>query len=177
MKAAERASVCFKFGGRMKGLRCAQCFCVLLCLIPEARAQSSDQEAQVSRTISAFYAAFNSHNFNNAAEFTTEDWNHINPSGGRTIGRDAVLRELKTVHERVLKGVSDTVESMSIRFATPEVAIATVISRVSTYVLPDGTKHENERQIRTFVLARRDQRWLIMQDQNTVVKRRANSQK
>ena len=67
--------------------------------------------------------------------------------------------------------------SMSIRFATPDVAIGTVISRVSTYVLPDGTKHENERKIRTFVLVRRDQRWLIMQDQNTVVQRRANSQK
>jgi uncharacterized protein (TIGR02246 family) len=156
---------------------CPLCFCVLLCLIPEVRAQSSDQEAQVRGTISAFYAAFNSHNFNNAAEFTTEDWNHINPSGGRTIGRDAVLRELKTVHEGVLKGVSDTVESMSIRFATPDVAIATVTSRVSTYVSRDGTKHENERQIRTFVLVRRDQHWVIMQDQNTVVRRRPTLQK
>jgi hypothetical protein len=30
-------------------------------------------------------------------------------------------------------------------------------------------KHENERHIRTFVLVRRNDRWLIMQDQNTAV--------
>ena len=161
----------------MKRRRYPLCICVLLCLIPDAHAESSDQEAQVRETITAFYAAFNSHNFSNAAEFTAEDWNHINPSGGRTIGRDAVLRELKTVQESFLKGVSDTVESMSIRFATPDVAIATVTSGVSTYVLPDGTKHENERQIRTFVVVRRDQRWLITQDQNTIIQRQATPQK
>lgn len=120
------------------------------------------------RAIESFYDAFNSHNFGRAEEYTTDDWVHINPLGGWTRGRKAVLKELEEVHATFLKGVSDTVEEMSIRFAARNVAVVTVPSRVSTFTTPDGIKHENERQIRTFVVVKREARWLIMQDQNTI---------
>ena len=132
-------------------------------------AQMSTAEKKVRQAVQAFYAAFNSHGFDQAAEFSTEDWTHINPFGGRTQGRKATLEDLKEVHSTFLKGVSDTVEDMSIRFATEDVAVATVISRISTYTTPDGVKHENERHIRTFIVVKRGNRWLIMQDQNTIV--------
>lgn len=143
---------------------------VVICLVftVGALAQTSSKEKQVRQAVESFYAAFNSHGFGRAAEYTTEDWTHINPLGGWTRGREAVLKELKEVHSTFLKGVSDTVEEMSVRFATPEVAVVTVPSRVSTYTTPDGTRHENERQIRTFVVVKRHGRWLIMQDQNTI---------
>lgn len=95
----------------------------------------------------------------------------INPSGGWTLGRDAVLKELKEVHSTFLKGVTDTVEEMVVKLAGPDVAVATVKSRMSPFTMPDGVRHENEQHIRTFVLVRRDGRWLIMQDQNTAVAR------
>ena len=126
------------------------------------------EEQQVRQVVQSFYDAFNSHDFGRVQEFTTEDWNHINPLGGWTRGRDAVLKELKAVHSTFLKGVSDTVEQMSIRFAASDVAVVTVASRVSTFTTPDGVKHENEQSIRTFVVVRRGGRWLIMQDQNTL---------
>lgn len=126
------------------------------------------EEQQVRQVVQTFYDAFNSHDFGRLQEFTTEDWNHINPLGGWTRGRDAVLKELKAVHSTFLKGVSDTVEQMSIRFASSDVAVVTVASRVSTFTTPDGVKHENEQPIRTFVVVRRGGRWLIMQDQNTL---------
>jgi hypothetical protein len=34
-----------------------------------------------------------------------------------------------------------------------------------------GTEDENERQIRTFVVVKRDGRWRIMQDHNTAIRR------
>ena len=105
-----------------------------------------------------------------APEFTTDDWNHINPFGGWTHGRDAVLAELKRVHNSFLKDVSDTVESLSVRFASDDVAVAIVTSHMGTYYMPDGTKHENERQRRCFIVVRRSDRWLIMQDQNTLIR-------
>jgi ketosteroid isomerase-like protein len=46
--------------------------------------QSADE--QVRRAVESFYAAFNAHDFARAAEFTTDDWEHINPFGGRTRG-------------------------------------------------------------------------------------------
>jgi uncharacterized protein (TIGR02246 family) len=78
-------------------------------------------------------------------------WTHINPLGGWTRGRDAVLKQVV------------------VKFATPDVAVATVLSRMSTYTTPNGVKHEREQHIRTFVLVKQNGRWLILQDQNTAV--------
>jgi uncharacterized protein (TIGR02246 family) len=143
----------------------------LLSMPGVAIAQTPSMEKQVRQAVQSFYDAFNSHGFERAAEYTTEDWNHINPFGGRARGRDAVLRELNEVHATFLKGVSDTIESMDVRFATPDVAVVTVTSRMSTFTTPDGVKREDERPIRTFVVVKRSGRWLIMQDQNTLIAR------
>jgi len=130
----------------------------------------SEDKAQVRHSVEAFYKSFNSHSFDRVSEFTTDDWNHINPFGGWTRGRDAVLAELRRVHSSFLKDVSETIESLSVRFASDDVAVAIVTSSVSTYYMPDGTKHENERQRRCFIVVRRSGRWLIMQDQNTMIR-------
>jgi uncharacterized protein (TIGR02246 family) len=139
-----------------------------LVLVNGALAQTPSKDEQVRQTVQSFYAAFNAHSFESAEKYTTEDWNHINPVGGWTRGREAVLKELKEVHSTFLKGVSDTIEEISVRFAAPDVAVVTVTSRMSTFTAPDGVRHENERHIRTFIVVKRSVSWLIMQDQNTV---------
>ncbi len=142
---------------------------VMLALPTMVPAQTPGSEAAVRQTVQAFYAAFNSHGFDHADAFTTEDWNHINPHGGRTHGRAEVLKELHEVHGTFLSGVSDNIEKLDVRLANKDAAVATATSRMSTFTSPDGTRHVNERHIRTFVLVKRGTRWLIMQDQNTVV--------
>ena len=142
---------------------------VIAAISAVAAAQAPSPESDVRQTVQAFYAAFNSHGFDHADDFTTDDWNHINPYGGRTHGRTEVLKELHQVHGTFLKGVSDNIETMDVRFADKDVAVATVVSRMSTFTSPDNVKHVNEEHIRTFVLVNRGARWLIMQDQNTVV--------
>ena len=138
-----------------------------LLIVIGLHAQPATQEAQVRKAVQSFYDAFNSHDFGRVPEFTTEDWAHINPLGGWTRGRDAVLKEVREVHSSFLKGVTDTIEEMEVKFATANVAIVTVPSRTSPYTSPDGVKREDQRQIRTFVLVQRHGRWLIVQDQNT----------
>jgi len=137
----------------------------------DAPSQTPNQENQVRQAVESFYADFNAHEFGRVAEYTTEDWNHINPLGGLTVGREAVLKELKEVHSTFLKGVSSTIEDMSVRFATPDAAIVTVTNRMDTYITPDGVKREKERQIKTFVVVKRNGKWLIMHDQNTIISR------
>ena len=132
--------------------------------------QSAKDEKDVRATVTAFYTAFNSHGFDRAADFTTADWNHINPFGGRTNGREAVLAELREVHSSFLKGTKDTVKDMDVRFGNPHSAAVTVTSQMSTFTTPDGVKHENERQIRTFLVVKQKNKWLIMQDQNTLIR-------
>lgn len=126
------------------------------------------EEEKVRQSVQSFYEAFNSHLFESAAQFTTEDWTHVNPLGGRTSGRQSVLKELKDVHSTFLKGITDTVMEMSVRFASSEVAVVIVPSILSgRFTTPDGVIHENDRQIRTFVVLKRDDKWLIMHDHNT----------
>ena len=142
-------------------------FVVTSLVVVGVLAQKPSEEKKVRQAVQSFYDAFNSHGFARAEEFTTEDWNHINPFGGWERGRDAVLKDLQEVHSTFLKGVTDTPEEMVVRFATSDVAVVTVPSRLSTFTTPDGVKHENERQIRTFIVVKRGGKWLIMQDQNT----------
>jgi ketosteroid isomerase-like protein len=132
--------------------------------------ENVDSEAQVREAVNAFYTAFDE-GFVGECDFATEDWNHINPNGGWTRGREQVLREVKEVHTTFLIGVRDTVEDMSVRYAACDAAVVTVTSQMSTFFTPDGIKHENERHIRTFVVVNRGAKWLVMQDQNTVVGR------
>jgi len=135
---------------------------------PAQPVATAAEEDRVRQAVKAFYAAFNSHGFDAAAEFATEDWEHINPFGGWTRGRAATVADLRAVHGTFLNGVTDTPDAMSVRMAGPESAVVTVTSQVSRYVTPDGTVHENERQIRSFVVVKRAGRWLIRLDQNTV---------
>lgn len=142
---------------------------LILSMATSVPAQTPGAQSSVREAVQSFYSAFNTHGFDHAADFATEDWNHINPYGGRTNGRAAVLKELHEVHGTFLKHVSDTIEQMDIRFADDNVAVATVTSRMSTFSTPDGVTHENEVHIRTFVMVRRGGQWRVMQDQNTLV--------
>jgi uncharacterized protein (TIGR02246 family) len=141
---------------------------IALIAIMPVTVRGSDNEAEVRSAIEAFYKAFDD-GFTQPADYAAEDWNHINPFGGRARGREATLKEVREVHRSFLKGTTDTIQSMDIRFATPDVAVGTVVSVMSPFASPDGVKHGSERHIRTFVVVRRSQHWQIMQDQNTTI--------
>ena len=131
--------------------------------------QNSRNEKLVKIVVLAFQDDFNEGAFKNAEFYTTKDWEHINPGGGITKGREAVLKEVRAVHQTFLKGVSLTIESIAIRFLTPTVAIADVIHKSSDYELPQGIKHQNERQQKTYIIVKRQNKWLLTLDQNTVI--------
>lgn len=128
-------------------------------------------EAEVRGVVESFYDAFNTHSFEKTREFVTDDWVHINPLGGCTRGREAVVEELKEVHSTFLKDVPDTPERVDVHFAAEGVAVATVPSRLSTFTTPDGMRFENPRAIRTFVVVRRGATWRILHDHNTLAPR------
>ena len=141
---------------------------VTMSLVGLSVAHADEKDAQVRATIQTFYKNFNE-GFTAPADYATEDWNHINPSGGRNQGREATLARVREVHRTFLKGAKESVESIDVRFATDDVAVGTVISVSSPFTSPDGTKHDVQRGIRTFVLVKRGGRWLIMQDHNTTI--------
>ncbi|HEV8504081.1 MAG TPA: SgcJ/EcaC family oxidoreductase [Chitinophagaceae bacterium] len=131
--------------------------------------QSSLDKEAVKNVVIAFQDDFNEGGFKNAAAYSTDDWEHINPLGGIDKGRDSVLKTVRAVHQTILKGVTMRMETMDIRFLTPDVAIADVIHKVGNYTTPDGAKHENEAHIKTYVVVKKKGKWLLAQDHNTVI--------
>jgi uncharacterized protein (TIGR02246 family) len=131
--------------------------------------QSSQDEELVKKVVIAFQEDFNDGSFKNALAYSTDDWEHINPGGGITKGRGEVLKQVRAVHQTFLKGVTMTIESITIKFITSDVAIADVIHKISTYELPAGVKHENERQLKTYVVVKQKGKWLLTHDQNTII--------
>lgn len=131
--------------------------------------QNNEDLKLIKRSIVLFQNDFNDGLFTNAEKYTTEDWEHINPGGGITIGRNAVLKEVLSVHQAFLKGVSMSISSINIKIITFNVAIVDVVHKISLYELPKGIKHKNEHQRKTYIVVKMKGEWLIKHDQNTVI--------
>src|SRR5215470_4579875 len=78
---------------------------------------SDNREVDVRAAIQSFYKAFDE-GFTGPADYAAEDWNHINPSGGRASGRETTLKLVREVHKSFLKGTTDTIEKLDVRFAS-----------------------------------------------------------
>jgi uncharacterized protein (TIGR02246 family) len=128
----------------------------------------SDKEL-INKVVTDFQNDFNDGGFKNASSYTTPEWEHINPNGGISKGRGNVLKEVKAVHQSFLKGITMKIESIEIRFVSPTVAIADVVHLVDNFTTPDGKKHINELNIKTYVIVKDDGKWLLTHDQNTVI--------
>ena len=84
----------------------------LLCLMGVAR--GSGDEQLVREVVKSFVTDYNNGDFKNARSYTTDDWVHINPGGGLTRGRDEVLKEVRAIHKTMFKGVSITIDNMTV---------------------------------------------------------------
>lgn len=133
------------------------------------KGQDLQEIESVKRIILEFQNDFNEGSFNNAGSYTTTDWEHINPNGGISKGRDNVLKEVRAVHQSFLKGVRMKIEQIEIRFLTPTVAVADVVHLIDNYTTPDNLIHKNERQIKTYIIVKQEGKWLLAHDHNTVI--------
>jgi uncharacterized protein (TIGR02246 family) len=132
--------------------------------------QSSKDSQLVREVVKSFVNDYNNGDFKNASFYTTNDWVHINPGGGITRGRAEVLKEVRAIHQTMLKGIKITIETMTIRFVATDVAVINAIHKSDTYITPeDGIKHEHERQMKTYIIVRQKGKWLLTLDQNTII--------
>jgi len=144
--------------------------CLISFLSFNYNGQSRGDERLVREVVKSFVNDYNNGDFKNASFYTTSDWVHINPGGGITRGREDVLKEVRAIHQSMLKGVRITIDTMTTRLLTADVAIVNAVHTSDTYISPeDGVKHENEKQMKTYVVVRQKGKWLLTLDQNTIV--------
>jgi len=125
----------------------------------------------VKKVVLQFQEDFNDGSFKKAEIYATSDWVHINPGGGINIGKESVLKDVRGVHQTFLKGVSITTDSINVRFITPEVALVTAYHPIDKYTTPDSVMHVNERHIKSYVVVKKNGKWLLTLDHNTVIQR------
>ena len=58
---------------------------------------------------------------------------------------------------------------MKVRFVTSDVALVTAFHTIDTYITPDSVKHEDERQIKSYVIVKQNGKWLLTLDHNTSI--------
>ncbi len=126
-------------------------------------------EESIRKVVLNFVDDFNDGSFKNADNYTTIDWDHINPGGGIDIGRESTLKSVRAVHQSFLKGVTMTTDSMRVRFISPDVALVTGYHSIGTFMTPDSVRHENERQIKSYVIVKQKGKWLLTLDHNTSI--------
>jgi uncharacterized protein (TIGR02246 family) len=141
---------------------------VLILYACSNKVTQADEES-AKKVVLDFVDDFNDGSFKNADNYTTIDWDHINPGGGIDIGRESTLKTVRAVHQSFLKDVSMTTDSMKVRFVSPEVALVTGYHSIDTYVTPDSVRHENERQIKSYVIVKQNGKWLLTLDHNTSI--------
>ena len=134
----------------------------LLCLIGVA--VGSDDEQLVRQIAKSFVTDYNNGDFKNAPSDTTDEKVHLNPVSGLTRGQEEVLKKVRAISKTTLKRVSVTIESMTVQFGTDGVALVDAIHRGDSYIT-----HENERQMKTYLVVKQKGKWLLALDQNSIV--------
>jgi ketosteroid isomerase-like protein len=106
--------------------------------------------------VAAYLATFNAHSFGNTADFATEDWNLINPTGVWSRNRAAAVASEEMLSEVILKGVTLTVLNTSLAHVSRDVAVITLTSRFNNFMFPDEALERS-----TFVVVQRDGKWWL----------------
>ncbi|KIC91281.1 DUF4440 domain-containing protein [Flavihumibacter sp. ZG627] len=142
---------------------------IMMFVVNIVLAQTPADKEAVKKVILMFQDDFNDGAFKNARQYAANDWIHIHPGGGIKKGIDEVLAEVIAVHVTFLKGVTMKIDTMDIRFVHPDVAVADVVHTIDTYENPPGVMHVNEKQMKLYVVAKINGKWLMTHDQNTII--------
>jgi uncharacterized protein (TIGR02246 family) len=127
------------------------------------------EQGAVREIVVAFEAAWNRHDPDRFAALLAEDAEWVNVVGWWWRGQSNVKRGFEWIHQVLFKNTPWRVDSISIRFPTPDTAIAAVTGTTGSYTTPDGAAVPGKRDRLSIVAVKRSGRWLIVSGQNTEI--------
>lgn len=136
------------------------------------RSQNQNDELLVKQAVNAWFNSFNKHDYGDYPTYTSETCYGINPLGAHGKRTSETPAMYNKAHKTLLKNVTIDVDSMSIQFIKPDVAIATVFStQKGTLNIPDGMDKNifacsSDKLISTMVTVKLNNKWLIAHYQN-----------
>lgn len=136
-------------------------------------------ENAIENQVEALISDWNSHEFKNMKNYTTEDVEWINIVGMHWKGQEEVQMAHQNIFDAMFKKVPFLKKELDINMVTNEVAIAHLVCHVGAFFPPDGINHGNNKMpeaddILTLVYVKKGAKWLLASGQNTVIDKMAS---
>lgn len=131
----------------------------------------TDDEA-VKAVVDSFYYDLMTNDFKDISGYTTNDINYISQAGTWFKDRKQLQDSIEQIYKNVSKNAPVSIDTMTIRYVTKEVAIVNLVEKTAFYPIviakanngPDGIK-----TARTMVLIKQNGKWLLTQNQSTMI--------
>jgi uncharacterized protein (TIGR02246 family) len=137
-----------------------------------AQAKSPDEMA-VDKQVDALIASWNNHNYDDIANYATEDCDWVNVVGMWWKNRREIQYAHQIFHEVMFKNVKLTKKSVHFRAITKEVMVVHLLQKVGTYTSPSGTLYPEADNLKLLVFVKKAEKWLLTAVENVVVVERA----
>jgi uncharacterized protein (TIGR02246 family) len=122
---------------------------------------------KVTRVIESFAENWNQHDMNAFAELFAKDAEFVNVVGLWWKGREEIQAAHEFTHQTLFRNSRLTIAEVFTRFPVPKIAIARCRWSLEGHVTPDGAPLPERNGILLNVLLQNNNRWLIIDSQNT----------
>ena len=133
-------------------------------------AQQSSQvgdSAGVKGVASAFVGAWNVHDMDALANLFADDADFVNVVGMWWRDRETIRKAHIQTHQTIFKASILTMDSTTVKFLSPEIAVAHMTWTLSGHLTPNGKPGSPRHGILSFVMKHQEGHWLIESAQNT----------
>lgn len=133
-----------------------------------AQAKTPDEVA-VDKQVDALIASWNNHNYDDIADYATEDCDWVNVVGMWWKNRREIQYAHQVFHEGMFKNVPLTKTSVHFRAVTKDVMVVHLLQRVGAYTSPSGTFYPEADNLKLLVFVKKSEKWLLTAVENVVV--------
>lgn len=147
---------------------CALCVLLLLSNVLFAQSKTADEIA-VEKQVDALIMSWNKHNYDDIANYATEDCDWVNVVGMWWKNRREVQYAHQVFHEGMFRNVTLAKKSVHTRIITKDVIIAHLDQRIGAYNTPSGTHYPESDNITMLVYVKKGEKWLLTAAENVVV--------
>jgi uncharacterized protein (TIGR02246 family) len=142
---------------------------IVVAMTSTANSQPASEEQAVRSVITGFEEAWNKHDMDAMASLFTNDAEWVAAVGWWWRGLPEVKRGFVAIHATMFKNTPFHADSVSIRFPTPDTAIAIVTGNTGSFVAPDGTRVAGKKDRLSIFMVKHKGHWLIASGQNTAI--------
>jgi uncharacterized protein (TIGR02246 family) len=136
----------------------------------QATAVPEKDAAEIRAELQGMQDAWNRHDMKAFVSCMSDDVEWVNVVGMWWKGKDQVYRAHEAFHQTIFKNrqLHDP-ETMAMRLVAPDAVIVTEVIPADAYTTPDGRPQPANRNVLTEVFVRRQGKWVLVEEHNTVI--------